>query len=160
MAELTTTLFEFRHALRDLIIDAVAAVDGDVPVLWDAPTTVEDIEVGRAVWFIDPVDAAMGPYTMPSGITEAYEQELAIRFIPGNADVTSQDAAGEVHPLLTAVVNAVRDNPRMVDAPGWSTVVRLAGWTFLSGQVKDPQGSPIGYAAGFNVRIAVEASAC
>jgi hypothetical protein len=151
----TTSLFAMRRAVGALL-DAAFEPFG-VTVLWDAPSQAEDVERGLMAWWADPTDIAVTPYTLPSGLEETYEQTLVLAVLPADADVTPENAADAVDELMTAVYEVVPANPHPVDSSeGWDVLVRFAGYTFTSGLRPNPPG----YAAGFEVRIGVEATRC
>lgn len=156
-----STLFEARQALFDIINGALPS---DVVFGWDRPRTPAetdgDVGTRRSAWLSAPVDAAVTDRTMPGGWTETWTQPVVIQCLPfdGSGDVVTADH--DADEILTLIVEAVEANKRLsglgYDFDGWSVMCTYSGFTFRSGTIEGQEG----YAAGYEVRLDVEATRC
>ncbi len=156
----TSTLLEVRSRLEELVAPPLDALG--CALHWAFPTELEQIEgwggERRAAWFVNPVDISTDTFTLSGGLAETYTQEIRVACLPLDESTSPREAADRAAELMDAVISAVRDNPKIDDIDGWGAVVlTLAGWAFDSGP--QPQGAA-GFAAGFNIRIQVEAWTC
>jgi hypothetical protein len=149
-----TSLFLVREALHDLYGAALANVG--VELLPAVPTEAEDVSERVLAWWSNEVDVTAQPYTMPNGLVENYQQLLVIKVLPADGDVTATDAQAEATQLLDLVYDTARANRRPLSNQDWDAVVEWGGFVHLAARLEQPAG----FAAGFEVRLNVEATRC
>lgn len=152
----TTTLVGVRRQLVETY--AFDLAEFGVELGWDGPAKPEDLaswgDSLTAVFFVDPVDVSVDPDTL-TGLREEYVQEIAIRCLPRDGSVTAEDALVRAQDILTVLVAPLRPRLRLT-VDDWAVQCTWAGHSSQSGRLNNPPGS----AAGFNVRIRVEAWTC
>ena len=152
-----TSVFATRAVLHELIAPALAGVG--VELLDNVPTDAEDLSLGSACWWGNEVDVDAVDHTMPAGVRENYLHTLVVRVLPDDADVTVGDAQSAATELLDLVFDVIAANRRLTlpASSGWTDArVSWGGFAHVSTRLERPAG----FAAGFEIRLVVEATRC
>lgn len=151
---MNTSLFDVRHELEATI---TSAFPGETAILWAAPKDAEDVDVGLLLGWDDKVDVSVEPFTVPLGVVESYEQTLFLQALPTSDEVSAEDAAASADEYLGVIISALSDlSNRRPPIDEWDVMVTVNGYAFRTGI----WGQTTGYAAGFDIRIGVEAKRC
>jgi hypothetical protein len=110
----------------------------------------------RVAWWSNEVDVTAQPYTMPNGLVENYQQLLVVKVLPDDGDIGVGDAQADAVELLDLLYDTARANRRPLSGEEWDAVVEWGGFVHLAARLERPAG----FAAGFEVRLNVEATRC